>query len=88
VIKALNDKYGSSLGVYEEPYHHSTFIADSKKRLIELDGRKASAIVISKNCNDLLTGSIEELSRRYAANEIEDTYSVMVLIRKRNTKET
>jgi hypothetical protein len=45
MIKAMNDKYGSHQGVDEEPYHHSTFIADSKKRLTELDGRKASAIV-------------------------------------------
>ena len=49
------------------------------KTLIELDGTKAGPVVVAEGCEDVLRGTIAEIQRRLAANEISDRLALLTL---------
>lgn len=59
--------------------HFVAFILDDQNRLIELDGTKAGPVVVAEGCVDVLRGTIAEIQRRLAANEISDRLCLLTL---------
>jgi ubiquitin carboxyl-terminal hydrolase L3 len=64
---------------HEVKNHFVAFVVDDLKRLIELDGTKAGPVVVAEGCEDVLRGTIAEIQRRLAANEISDRLALLTL---------
>jgi ubiquitin carboxyl-terminal hydrolase L3 len=59
-------------------HHYIAYILHDGK-LLEMDGTKQGPHVVAENCTDVLRGTVAEMQRRLALNEITDNLAVMTL---------
>ena len=60
-------------------HHFVVFVVDKKGRLLELDGTKKGPLVVNEKCEDVLKGSVMEIQRRLAKQEISERLSMITL---------
>lgn len=60
-------------------HHFIAFVVNKDKQLVELDGCKKGPNVIAEGCEDVLRGTIAEIQRRLAAEEISHSVNMMTL---------